>query len=150
MDSGVEDPYDEFGNYVGTGLDNEEAEARYIEDEVENDYMKVQQKLGGFVFGGWIGGKYEPFLNKLKKMDELWSNNWGIKEWGTDQCMITYLADFENDNFNGIKYGCSWYFCDLKEKRLCPRGETKSFYTTEFHIIGSAKRRAKSTYLPQF
>ena len=33
-----------------------------------------------------------------------------LESGGTDQCMITYLADFEKDNLNGIKYGCSWYF----------------------------------------
>lgn len=106
------------------------------EEDVENEYMKVQQKLGGFVFGGWIGGKYEPFLNKLKKMDELWSNNWGIKEWGTDQCMITYLADFENDNFNGIKYGCSWYFCDVKENKIYINTKNKIYPFENKEAIG--------------
>lgn len=85
------------------------------DDVILKEYNNIQRKLDGFVFGGWIGGKYDPYLNKLKQMKNLWDNNWNIKEWGTDQCMITYLADFENDNLNGIKYGCSWYFCDVRD-----------------------------------
>jgi len=78
-------------------------------------YDEVQNKLGGFVFGGWIGGKYTSYLNKLNQMKDLWENDWDIIEWGTDQSMITFLTDFEKDNLEGQKYGCSWYFCDVQE-----------------------------------
>lgn len=90
------------------------------EDElVKQDYYKIQDKLlKGFVFGGWIAGKYTPYLNKLNQMKDLWDTTWSIDEWGTDQCMITYLYDFKIDNPNGIKYGCSWYYCDVKNKLM--------------------------------
>lgn len=87
-------------------------------EEVLNEYDLIQSRLGGFVFGGWIGGRYEPYLNKLKQMQNLWDNDWEITEWGTDQCMITYLTDFENDNLGGLKYGCSWYFCDVEGDKI--------------------------------
>ena len=88
------------------------------DNEIIKQYDDTQKKLGGFVFGGWMGGKQLPFINKLKKMKELWSNNWSTTEWGTDQCMITYLVDLDNDNIDGIKYGCSHYFCQESVSKL--------------------------------
>ena len=88
------------------------------DDNILSEYDLTQAKAGGFIFGGWIGGKYKPYLNKLKQMKNLWDTTWGIKEWGTDQCMITYLTDFEKDNLDGLKYGCSWYFCKFKDNSI--------------------------------
>ncbi len=106
---------DTKGCYVGVEM-GRSCRYRGPEDNIVLEkYNNNQHKLGGFVFGGWIGGKYNSYLNKLNQMKDLWDNDWGIREWGTDQCMITYLADFEKDNLNGIKYGCSWYFCDIRE-----------------------------------
>ena len=87
-------------------------------DETIKKYLEIQENLNGFVFGGWMGGKQSSFLNKLKKMKELWSNDWSTTEWGTDQCMITYLIDLDNDNIDGIKYGCSHYFCQESSGKL--------------------------------
>lgn len=86
--------------------------------DVIKKYDEIQNKLDGFVFGGWIGGKQTSFLNKLRKMKELWDNDWTITEWGTDQSMITYLIDLNVDNIDGIKYGCSYYFCKEKLDNL--------------------------------
>jgi len=88
--------------------------------EFESDNFKTQQKLQGFVFGGWIAGKYEPYINKLKQMKQLFNENngWDIKVWGTDQSMITHIVDFENDNLDGLIYGCSHYFCREKDNLL--------------------------------
>jgi len=88
------------------------------DEDTQNNYIQTQNKLGGFVFGGWIAGKYSAFLNKLNKMKSLWDSTWSINEWGTDQCMITYLYDFNIDNTEGIKYGCSWYYCDIQDKLI--------------------------------
>ena len=88
------------------------------DNEIIKQYNDTQKNLEGFVFGGWMGGKQSSYINKLKKMKELWSNNWLTTEWGTDQCMITYLIDLDNDNIDGIKYGCSHYFCQESSGKL--------------------------------
>lgn len=81
-------------------------------------YDFLQDSLGGFVFGGWIGGKQKPYLNKLRQMQALWSSSWEMTEWGTDQCMITYLIDTSVDGTDGIRYGASEYFCREQDGEL--------------------------------
>lgn len=88
------------------------------DNSVRARYDFIQSSLGGFVFGGWIGGKQKAYLKKLNQMKDLWSSSWAITEWGTDQSMITYLIDTSVDNIDGTKYGCSHYFCKEQDGSL--------------------------------
>ncbi len=88
------------------------------EDEAE--YHQKQIDLGGFIFGGFIAGKYEPYLAKLNKMKSLFEGSWEpYIEWGMDQAMITHIIDPVVDNLEGIIYGLSTYFCEVGETIKC-------------------------------
>jgi hypothetical protein len=101
-----------------------------------NHYEKQQQEIKGFIFGGFIAGKYEYFLNKLKHMKSLFEGTWKpMIEWGSDQAMITHIADLENDNLEGIIYGSSIYFCDLQDKILCNSND-KDYIHQNKEVIG--------------
>jgi hypothetical protein len=92
---------------------------RYRGPKNEEDYnLQKQIQLKGFIFGGWIGGRYEPYLNKLKYMKSLFESGWDTNEWGTDQSMVTHIFDFLKDNQNGAKYGLSPYYCNLTHNKI--------------------------------
>jgi hypothetical protein len=106
---------------------------------------EVHSKLNGFVFGGWIGGKYQSYLNKLNQMKNLWETTWSTDEWGTDQSMITNIADFSIDNFNGLKYGCSWYYCDIREDGIYDQFGELAFgiHIIAFNMVGVIDKENK-------
>lgn len=93
---------------------------RYRGPKNELAYNDTKQRtLGGFIFGGFIAGRYEPYLNKLNEMKLLYETTWKPTiEWGTDQSMITHIANLKNDNLDGIRYGASVYFCEFENKRI--------------------------------
>ena len=86
----------------------------------EEHFQKQQDIFKGFIFGGFIAGKYEPYLNKLKYMKNLFETTWKPTiEWGTDQAMITHITDPKVDYVEGIIYGASVYFCEVEDKIIC-------------------------------
>ena len=139
------------GVYVGVEK-NRTCRYRGPEGQFEY-YSNVQKELNGFIFGGWIGGKYDSYLNKLNRMKQLWNTDWEIHEWGTDQSMITYLTDFSIDNLNGLKYGCSWYFCDVRDDGIYFEDKKAiGIHIIAFSMVGTdkedefAKYRFKNRY----
>jgi len=107
-------------------------------EQIEIDkYNTIQQKLNGFVFGGWIAGRYKPFLEKLKLMrDTFNSPGWNLDEWGTDQCMVTYLFDFNKDDSTGDKWGKSYYFCDFIDNKWKIQDELSKRYNISDDVTG--------------
>lgn len=115
--------------------------------EEENENKLIQRELKGFVFGGWIGGKFEPFLNKLKQMKNLWETTWQIETWGTDQSMVTHTVNMDIDNLKGLKYGCSWYFCDVREDAIyLDNKKAIGIHIIAFGTVGSEKEDEFSSY----
>ena len=100
-------------------------------EEIIQKYNNIQTELNGFVFGGWIAGKKKPYIEKLKLMKKTFeSDGWTYNEWGTDQCMITYLFDKEKDNSTGDKWGKSYYFCEIEDNKWQITDE----FTKQFNI----------------
>lgn len=91
---------------------------RYRGPEEEFEHYVNQQKIfNGFIFGGFIAGNYKAYINKLKHMKSLFEGTWEpMIEWGSDQAMITHITDPNKDYLEGIIYGASTYFLEVKDK----------------------------------
>ena len=110
---------------------------RYRGPEEEAQHNKNQHiTFNGFIFGGFIAGKQEPYVNKLKHMKSLFEGTWlPTIEWGTDQSMITHIIDPTVDFVEGIIYGASTYFCEVGEKILCKTNDVNYIHQGK-EVIG--------------
>ena len=89
------------------------------EDQHE-DYEETQKKLHGFVFGDFMSGKQESYVERLKLYKHLFETtwrgedkpgtSWGLWVWGTDQSMMTHTFDFDKDRTNALSYAASEYY----------------------------------------
>lgn len=93
---------------------------RYRGPKEEEDHYINQQKLfNGFIFGGFIAGRYKGYLAKLNKMKNLFETTWEPTiEWGSDQAMITHITNPDIDYVDGVLYGASTYFIDIQDKLM--------------------------------
>tara|TARA_B100002019_G_C21222868_1_gene575728 strand:- start:466 stop:1371 length:906 start_codon:yes stop_codon:yes gene_type:complete len=97
------------------------------EDQHE-EYEKTQKKLHGFVFGDFMSGKQESYVERLKLYKHLFETSWkgteesqdqwGIQTWGTDQSMMTHTFDFDKDRLNALSYAASEYYLYDKDGEL--------------------------------
>jgi len=100
----------------------------------ERYYQKHMWTLEGFIFGGWIAGRYEPFLNKLKSIESTFSlPGWNLKVWGTDQCLVTYLFNPFKDNCTGLRWGATYYFSNLVDNKWI----IKPHLVKKWGVVGS-------------
>jgi len=133
--------FDELDNIEGCYFGTEQGRScgwRGPNDEdMIKEYGDKQNKNNGFIFGGWIAGKYKPYLEKLNKMKNNYNSpGWDTNIWGTDQCMVTYLFDFEKDNSSGDKWGKTFYFCELIEKKWKIKNDIVENYGIQPDITG--------------
>jgi len=83
------------------------------------EYMDVQGRLGGFVWGGMQSGKFKPYLDRLRLMTDLFlEGGWDLYNWGADQALITHTVDFEKDRLDAWRWGFEWYCIELKGKKV--------------------------------
>jgi len=61
----------------------------------------------GFINGGFVAGRYHPFVDKLTKMQSAYANGWRLSKWGVDQYLVNVLFDFDRDRANGNRWNCS-------------------------------------------
>jgi len=59
----------------------------------------------GHINGGFVAGRYQPFVDKLIAMRTAFDNGWVIGR--VNQYLINVLFDFDRDRANGNRWNCS-------------------------------------------
>jgi len=113
--------------------------------EGSEEYLQLfkdnQQKLNGFVFGGWFAGNYKAYIKHLRRMKLMFDEGkWDICMHGADQSMLNVLVDFDKDNFSGLKWAASQYFCEFDNGSWKLDGED----VHGFHLIAYGRARSNS------
>jgi len=75
---------------------------------LERNAAKVDQVVKhckGHINGGFVAGRYQPFVDKLMAMRTAFANGWGIGR--ANQYMMNVLFDLDCDRANGNRWNCS-------------------------------------------
>ncbi len=110
-------------------------------DKVRQEYEAIQNKLGGFVWGGLQCGRYKPYIERLELIaDKFINGGWQVATTATDQSLITYTVDFDIDRLDAYRWGFEWYHVEVKDNRLVSKMNWYDGPVAVIHVNASLNR----------
>ena len=98
---------------------------------------ETQDRVGGFIFGGWQAARKQPYIKKLKTMRDLFNSTWSTQEWGSDQSMLNSILDFDHDVFDCLPYACTHYLCGIEDGLVSREGTpVTAVHLNGFNVMG--------------
>lgn len=100
-------------------------------------------RLNGFIFGGWFAGVYNSYISHLRKIKLMFDEGgWDINMHGSDQSLLNVLVDFEKDDFTGLKWAASQYYCYFKNGKWKFKHNDEDVFG--IHLVAYGKNRKDS------
>ncbi len=68
---------------------------------------QVISRCKGPIHGGFVAGRYRPFVEKLTRLERAYADGWPADSSGVNPYLVNVLFDFGRDRADGYRWSCS-------------------------------------------